>query len=139
MPEKEPAQMLHQQGYRVTPQRLAILSVLEETDGHLTATEVYERARKILPAVTEATVYRNLDFLVNQGLVLMAHVGSGKMVYESTRHAHHHLICRKCGTSQEIPHALLQSLFEELSTLSGYQIDSLHVTFFGLCPGCQSE
>lgn len=139
MEEKDHTQTIHEKGYRVTPQRLAILNVLEQSEGHLSATEIFERTRKILPAVTEATVYRNLDFLVNEGLVLMAHVGSGKMVYESTRHAHHHLICRKCGASQEVPHTLLQALFEELSRISGYQIDTLHVTFFGLCAGCQSD
>lgn len=139
MSEKEPAQTLHQQGYRVTPQRLAILNVIEESDGHLSAMEVYERTRKILPGVTEATIYRNLDFLVNQGLILMAHVGSGKVVYESTRRLHHHLICRKCGASQEIPHTLLTNLFEELSRVSGYQVDTFHVTFFGICSNCQSQ
>lgn len=139
MSDKETIKDLHRLGYRVTPQRLAILQVLEETPGHLSAIEIYEKTRKILPGVTEATIYRNLDFLVNQGLALMAHVGSGKIVYESTRHAHHHLICKKCGGSIEIPHILLKTLFDELRQFSGYQIDTVHVTFFGLCSECQSE
>ena len=130
---------LRAHGFRLTPQRLAILQVVQESHGHLSATEVYERVLERMPGLTEATVYRTLDFLVAQGLALIAHIGSGRIVYESAGHKHHHLICRKCGDSVSITQKDLQPLYDHLEEITGYQLDSSHVTFFGLCPGCKPD
>jgi len=128
---------LRQMGYRLTPQRLAVLQVLEESHGHLSAGEVYQLALARLPGLTEATIYRTLDFLVAHGLALTAHIGSGRMVYESALHDHDHLICRKCGGSVEIDHRDLVTLFQHFEQTTGFMIDASHVTFFGLCPDCK--
>ena len=130
---------LRSQGYRMTPQRLVILSILEKAGRHLAPQEIFERCRQALPGMTEATVYRTLNFLTEQGLVLPAHIGSGQLVYEIAGHDHHHLICRACGETREIDHAVLQSLYRQFQENTGYRIDSMHVTFFGLCPGCQNS
>ena len=92
-----------------------------------------------MPGLTEATVYRTLSFLTEQGLALAAHVGNGQLIYEIAEHDHHHLICRSCGSTQEIDHTALKALYEEFQARTGYQIDSIHVTFFGLCPDCQQK
>jgi len=128
---------LRRHGYRLTPQRLVVLRVLDESHGHLSAGEIYQLAAARLPGLTEATVYRTLDFLVSQGLALAAHIGSGRMVYESAIHDHHHLICRSCGASVEINHQDLATLFRHFEQTTGFIIDASHVTFFGLCPDCQ--
>ncbi len=80
---------LREQGYRLTPQRLAILDVLRNTHGHLNPTEIYQRVAQAIPGLTEATVYRTLNFLAEQGLVLVAHLGRGRLAYELTEHDHH--------------------------------------------------
>lgn len=128
---------LHAHGFRVTPQRLAILRILEEANGHLPPLMIYERAQQLLPGITEATVYRTLNFLVDQGLALAAHIGNGQLVYEIAGREHHHLICRRCGEAIEIDHQLLKDIYEELHQRTGFQIDCIHVTFFGLCSECQ--
>jgi Fe2+ or Zn2+ uptake regulation protein len=129
---------LRAQGYRLTPQRLAILRVLREAGQHLTPLEVCQRAQQTMPGLTEATVYRSLGFLADNGLILAAHVGSGQLVYEIAGHDHHHVICRACGQMVEIEHDVLTALFAQLKEQTGYEIDSLHTTFFGLCPACQA-
>jgi Fe2+ or Zn2+ uptake regulation protein len=128
---------LRAHGYRLTPQRLAIFSILQEAGCHLTPGEVYERAQAVMPGLTEATVYRTLNFLVEQGFALAAHVGSGQLVFEIAEHDHHHLICKACGLTHEIDHAALEALYEQFQADTGFLIDSVHVTFFGLCPDCQ--
>ncbi|MFU8773455.1 MAG: Fur family transcriptional regulator [Anaerolineales bacterium] len=130
---------LRDKGFRLTPQRLSILQILHASEDHLTPTEIYHQARKITPGMTEATVYRTLSFLSEQGLALEAHVGSGQLVYEIAERDHHHLICRKCGKSPEIEHAMLQALYQELQKKTGFLIDSTHMTFFGLCSKCQEN
>lgn len=130
---------LHQRGFRMTPQRLLVLQILKDAGRHLAPQEIFAQAQRILPAMTEATVYRTLSFLSEQGLILAAHIGNGQLVYEIAGHDHHHLICRACGATQQIDHQFLESLYQQFRSKTGYQIDSLHVTFFGLCPDCQKN
>jgi len=130
---------LRDQGYRMTPQRLAILRILHQAGRHLTPVEVCQQAEQEMPGLTEATVYRTLNFLTEQGLALAAHVGNGQLVYEIAGHDHHHLICRACGQEMEIEHELLSDLYVLFKKHTGYHIDSIHTTFFGLCPACQGK
>lgn len=127
---------LRKQGHRLTPQRLLILQILEEQRGHLSPAEIFEQVSLRMPGMTEATVYRTLEFLAHKGLAMVAHIGNGRLVYETTGHNHHHLICRSCGESIEIEHDLLESVYEQFHQRTGFQIDCCHVTFFGLCPHC---
>jgi Fe2+ or Zn2+ uptake regulation protein len=127
---------LRSQGYRLTPQRLAILEVLRSANGHLTPSKIYQQVVADLPGLTEATVYRTLNFLAEQGLVLVAHLGRGQLVYEIAEHDHHHLICKECGDMKEIDHLEFKALYDQFLEDTGYQINSVHTTFFGLCPDC---
>ena len=127
---------LREQGYRLTPQRLAILEVLKQADGHLSPTEIFNQVVQEIPGLTEATVYRTLNFLAEQGLVLVAHLGRGQLVYEFAEHDHHHLVCRNCGEMQEIDHRQLKQLYDNFLDDTGYQINPIHATFFGFCPEC---
>jgi Fe2+ or Zn2+ uptake regulation protein len=127
---------LREQGYRLTPQRLAILEVLRNAHGHLSPTEIYQQVAQDIPGLTEATVYRTLNFLAEQGLVLVAHLGRGQLVYEFTEHDHHHLICNQCGDMREIDHLELKDLYKQFLNNTGYQINTIHATFFGFCPEC---
>lgn len=128
---------LRARGYRMTPQRLAILHVLHHSGVHLSPAEVYERASAELPSLTESTVYRTLEFLAKNGLVRAAHMVSGRLVYEIAGHEHHHLKCRSCGNETEVEHTLLENLYRQLEAESGYRLTDSHITFFGLCPNCQ--
>lgn len=130
---------LRTQGHRITPQRMAILRVLRTAHGHLSPAEIYERVLPELPGMTEATVYRTLNFLAEQGLVLVAHVGHGQLVYEIADHDHHHLICRSCGRTEEVDHEALKMLYRNFLEETGYRIDTIHTTFFGWCPDCQKS
>ena len=129
---------LRERGFRMTPQRMAILHILHSANGHLSPTEVYERASRDIPGLTEATVYRTLEFLAQNGLACSAHTGNGHLVYEIAEHEHDHLICRKCGAEMQIDHAPLEKTYAELEASSGYRFIDSHMTFFGLCPECQS-
>ncbi len=130
---------LRARGFRMTPQRLAILHVLHHSGSHLSPGEVYQRASQDVPGLTEATVYRTLEFLAQNGLACSAHMGSGHLVYEIAKQDHHHLVCRKCSAEIQIEHAPLEQLYAELEASSGFRFIDSHVTFFGLCPECQKN
>ena len=128
---------LRARGYRLTPQRLAILHVLRHEGKHLSPAEVYKKARKELPRLTEPTVYRTLEFLADNGLVRPSYSATGHLTYEIAGIEHHHIVCRNCGDEVEVEHTLLESLYRLLETTSGYRSIDSHVTFFGVCPACQ--
>lgn len=131
---------LRARGYRMTPQRHAILHVLCHSGKHLSPSEVYVKAQKQLPSLTEATVYRTLEFLAENHLARPAHMGTGHLVYEIARQEHHHhLKCRVCGNELEVQHKVLEKVYNKLETESGYQLTDSHLTFFGVCPDCQNK
>jgi Fe2+ or Zn2+ uptake regulation protein len=133
----EYAPELRARGFRMTPQRLTILHVLRHAGTHLSPREVYKQAKDELPRLTEPTVYRTLEFLAKNGLARPTHAGKGRLRYEISDNDHHHIVCRVCGGEVSVEHALLAGLYRQLESASGYlQIDS-HLTFFGICPGCQ--
>lgn len=127
---------LRSRGFRMTPQRMTILHVLHQAGTHLSPGDIYTRARHELPGLTEPTVYRTLDFLVENGLVHPSQSGGGHLTYEIAGRDHHHLVCRVCGGEIEVEHSLLANLYRRLEKSTGYHKIDSHVTFFGLCPDC---
>jgi Fe2+ or Zn2+ uptake regulation protein len=131
-------QELRERGFRMTPQRQAILQILHDANGHLSPVDIFNKANRNIPGLTETTVYRTLEFLAQNEMIHSAQNSSGHLVYEIAGHVHHHLICQTCNSSIEIDHAVLQNLYEQLEADSGYNLNTSHMTFFGLCPDCQS-
>jgi Fe2+ or Zn2+ uptake regulation protein len=135
----EYAPQLRARGYRMTPQRMAILHVLHHEGTHLSPGEVYKQAQAELPGLTEPTVYRTLEFLADNGLVRPSYSSSGHLTYEIAGSEHHHIVCRICGGEIEVEHTMLESLYRLLEMSSEYRSIDSHVTFFGVCPSCQKS
>jgi len=133
----EYAPQLRSRGYRITPQRMAILHVLRHAGSHLTPKDVYRRAKKEFPNLTEPTVYTTLEFLAKNGLAHLSQADGGHLTYEFSSSDHHHIVCRICGNEVELKHAPLESFYRYLeSTTVFIRIDS-HLIFRGVCPDCQ--
>jgi Fur family ferric uptake transcriptional regulator len=128
--------MLRERGYRMTTQRLTILQALHE-GGHLSPAEIYQNVRQA--GMTEATVYRILEFLAINGVVMVADRGNGHLAYELSGESHHHLNCRSCGKEVEIDPGLLEPAIKRIEEESGFHLNARHLTFFGLCSDCQSN
>ena len=120
-----------------TSQRELILDVFLRTEDHLSNEDLYQLVKKEDPTVGQTTVYRTLEFLVENQLALAAHVGSGKLVYQASGNDHHHVICRVCESEIELPHQQLEQLYGQIEQSTGYRLTTSHLTFFGLCPDCQ--
>lgn len=131
------ATQLREAGYRVTPQRQLILDAVCELGGHVTPEEVYARVQMITPSLNLTTVYRTLQFLSEQNILTITQLRDGRSSYEiASSEPHHHLVCRGCNTSIEIPHAALRSFFHNMQGQHGFTIDMNHITFFGYCADC---
>lgn len=132
-------QELRQRGFRMTPQRQVILHILHDAKQHLSPVDIFNKANRDVPGLTEATVYRTLEFLAQNEMVHSALNSNGHLVYELAGHEHHHLVCQNCDESIEIDHAVLQKLYGQLEADSGYILNTSHMTFFGLCSICQNK
>ena len=124
---------------RNTRQRGIILDILRESHEHPTAETVYREARRVLPNISLGTVYRNLNFLRDQGAVREirpSEGGSSRFDRADTPHAHFH--CVHCSALLDIPlPPALESLrFEEEERISAVSLVDLHV--IGSCSGCEA-
>lgn len=129
------SQTLRARGYRMTPQRVAILEALHH-DGHLSPAQIYTRVRST--GMTEATVYRTLEFLRANGIIYAAYNRDGHLTYDLAGRDHHHLICRLCGAEVEVGQETLQEALARLEEQTGYRLSDAHLTLVGLCPQCQA-
>ncbi len=134
------AERLREKGYRLTPQRLIILSAIEASDEHISAEEIYAQVAARYPNVNISTVYRTLELLKKLGMVYEINLGEGRIRFHSEGSGHHHhLVCQQCGTVIDIDEATLSSLKDALRRDYGFQAELRHVGVFGICEKCQRK
>ncbi len=125
-------------GLRLTPQREVLLRVLSEAMGHPTADEMVQRVREVLPTVSHATVYRNLQELVREGLIGTLEVGGSAVQFEVNPDDHHHFVCHKCGHVWDVYLSSLDVRINRRRTeLDGFRVDRRDVQLHGVCSDCR--
>ena len=131
---------LSKQGYRMTPQRVMILSVIEESNHHISAEEIYAQVTAKYPRVNISTVYRTLELLKRLGLIYEIDLGEGRTRYHSeSKGHHHHLVCQKCGAVIDISESVLFPLQAVLLQAFNFSADLRHIAIFGLCENCRQN
>jgi Fur family ferric uptake transcriptional regulator len=129
---------LRQEGYRLTPQRMMILTIIEDSVSHISAEEIHRKVRERHPFVNISTIYRTLNLLKKLRLISETDLGEGYVRYELLeRQRHHHLVCRRCGESFAFEHELLKPLQRRLLKDYGFAADVDHFAIFGLCQRCR--
>ncbi|MFO7605430.1 MAG: transcriptional repressor [Desulfurivibrionaceae bacterium] len=123
---------------RMTNQRRVILEELSKIYFHPTASDVYDIVRKKLPNVSLGTVYRNLDLLSSCRTIQKLDFGEPHKRFDGNPEPHYHINCSRCGRVDDAPIELKPELEKEAEKISGYQIDSHHISYSGLCPDCVS-
>lgn len=124
---------------RLTTQRQIILEELAKVKSHPTASELYDMVRKRLPRIGLGTVYRNLELMADNGMILKIEVGGTQKRFDATTEDHYHIRCSNCGKVDDIDVPIIDSLVAEASASSNYQIMGHHVEFTGICSECQKK
>jgi len=122
---------------RNTRQRGVILDILRETNAHPTAEMIYRQERRAIPNISLGTVYRNLNFLREQGLVREIRSGDGgSSRFEGVHTPHAHFHCVGCNGLMDIPlpEGLEKARWPEETKISAVASIDLHV--IGSCAGC---
>ena len=131
---------LSEQGYRLTPQRLMILSAIENSDNHISAEEIYAQVVAKYPHINISTVYRTLELLKGLGLVTETDLGGGRFRYHpADKGHHHHLVCRECGAIIDLDESMLSSLKDTLLREYRFIADLRHLAIFGRCVKCRAK
>lgn len=137
--ENKIAAALREEGYKLTPQRRAIIAMIISSHEHLTPADIYEKVHREYPAIGLVTVYRTIEVLARLGLLCEVHVGGSCRSYLIRRppEHHHHLVCSGCGKVIDFTNCELDALEERLSQETGFKIHSHLLEFLGWCNGCQ--
>ncbi len=121
---------------RLTPQRQIILEELSKVKTHPTANEIYDMVRKRLPRIGLGTVYRNLDLMAENGLILKLEVGGTQKRFDATTDLHYHIRCSECGRVDDIDMEVLPQIDQAAADATGWHILGHHIEFTGICKTC---
>ncbi len=131
---------LRARGWRITPQRRAVIQALDGEHVHLSAEQVHGAARRVVPEVSLATVYNTLNELVGMGEISEIHLADGTARYDpKTGPDHHHLLCDRCGLTFDVEPAGVGGLSLPRSQRYGMTIDTVEVVFRGRCSNCAEQ
>ncbi len=122
-----------------TVQRTVIFEELHGVKIHPTADEVYAMARKRMPNISIATVYRNLETMATNGDILRLDIAGKRRRYDADLSKHYHLRCRSCGGVSDISQAAISQVTQKLEKLKGVSgIEGYSLEFRGICEHCQN-
>jgi Fur family ferric uptake transcriptional regulator len=129
---------LRERGFRRTPQRDMVLSVMHQLDDFATADEIYHQVQALSSAVDISTVYRTLDLLQDFQLVAAVEAGDGQRRFklEGVHDAHLHLVCRQCGAVVGAEISPVEALVTYARREHGFVIEPDHLSIAGLCRSC---
>lgn len=129
--------LLKEYNLKVTPQRLAIVEELHK-NGHMNIDEIYKNLLEKFPSISLATIYKNVNAMVERVFLNEVKIPEAKSVYELAKDEHSHLVCTSCGKIEDITidTSMLQVNLKEKST---FKVENVDVVFSGICKSCQNK
>ena len=123
--------------YKRSRQRERIYELLQSTGIHPTADWIYNQLNDEFPSLSMGTVYRNLNILIEQGLINKIDFGSTFDRFEANTEPHYHFICEACGSIADLKLPIDESLNDRVRSRSGYTPRYHRIEFFGTCGECR--
>ncbi|MFL0196468.1 Fur family transcriptional regulator [Clostridium sp. WILCCON 0269] len=135
---------LKEKGYKLTPQRRAVVDIIIKNEGkHLTTEQIYDQVKIECPEIGLATVYRTVQLLEDIGVICKLDLNDGcnryEIVHREENHHHHHLICTKCSRIIEVTDDLLESLERKIEEKYNFKILNHSLKFYGICSECTKK
>lgn len=131
--------LLREKGYKVTPQRIAILRVLIGNESHPSADQIYEEVRREHPMISLATVYKTLDLLEDLGEVMELGFSNQSTRYDPQVEPHLNLVCLQCGDIEDLYDVSLDGIRDTVEDNSDFQVTSGRFELYGMCSSCRSD
>ena len=122
---------------RRTTQRTAIIEVFQNEDRPLGIEEILERGKNAVASLNQATVYRTIKLLLEQGsLRQIWHPTFGTLYELANKGHHHHFHCRVCNRVYDLPGCPLPETALEAGP---FLVEDHDFLLFGVCPGCRAH
>ncbi|MBD3313952.1 transcriptional repressor [Candidatus Woesearchaeota archaeon] len=121
---------------RITTQKIKILEYLWSVNHHPTADEIYSEVKKDLPAISLATVYRNLHSLAEEGDIQKIEVNK-EFRFDGDISPHQHCVCKKCGNISEIFSKDIARHSMQNAETEDFEPHSVKTIFHGICRECK--
>jgi Fe2+ or Zn2+ uptake regulation protein len=139
-PAEQLAEQLRDHGLRATTTRVAVLRAVSELSGHPDTDMIASRVRATVGTISTQAVYDGLHAMTRVGLLRRIEPAGSPARYETrVGDNHHHVVCRACGAAHDIDCVVgAAPCLDPGSETAGFAIDEAEVTFWGLCPTCQS-
>lgn len=131
---EEGKERLRALGYKLTPQRCAVLRLFAAQPTHMTAQEVWSQLEHIEPGLSRATVYNTLEVLEQAGVLLRVQAEGGPTYFDPRIDPHHHAQCGRCGQIFDLELAPVSPA--ALPTLEGFAVESVTLWLRGTCAAC---
>ena len=123
-------------GMSLTHQREVIFRALMEMEGHPSPEAIYGRVKRQIPAISLATVYKNLKTFLDTGLAREVSLHHGALRLETNSHPHHHFVCIRCKEIFDIDEDRLAPVQLRQDLPEGFRLQRYSVEFQGLCRRC---
>jgi Fur family transcriptional regulator, peroxide stress response regulator len=125
--------------FRITPQRLAVLTILAASEDHPSVERIFEQVKKDFPTTSLATIYKTIAVLKELNEVLEISFAESSRFDGQKPYPHPHVICLKCKKILDPDLLGIRELTEEAAQRTGFQINTHRLDFFGTCPECQAK
>lgn len=120
----------------MTKQRKVIFDIIQKSEDHLTAEQIFLLAKEEIPSIAVGTVYRNLNLMVSEGEIRKISMFRAPDRFDKTLCPHEHMICSRCGSLKDIS---LDGLKETLDRQTGTEILSYDLNLYYICPDCYNQ
>lgn len=120
----------------MTKQRKLILSIIQQSEKHLSAEEIYALAKEQMPSIVLATVYNNLNALTEQNVIRRVSLHGQRAYFDKTVSSHEHILCDRCGELKDIQIGDLTRLLRERS---GVNVSSYELNLHYVCEACRAK
>src|SRR3954467_10027732 len=130
-------QLCAEHGIAVTHQRQILLEVMQGMEGHPSPEEVYARVKRKIPAISLATVYKNIHLFVESGIFRKMSMHHGSVRVEMNDEEHHHMVCSRCKAITDIGEKELGLAPKRRRLPDGFLVERYAVDIIGLCAKCQ--
>jgi len=126
--------LLQEFNLKATPQRLEIVNLLYDK-GHLTIDNLYVMLQDKFPSLSLATIYKNINKMINNNFLSEVNIPNQKSVYELVKKEHSHIVCSKCNEIIDI-NLNISNIINDAENKTSYQIEQSSIIFNGICPKC---
>lgn len=124
----------------MTRQRRAVIDAIAAAESGLTASELYDEARRQYPRIGLATIYRTLDLLADVGALRRIHSPDRCETFAPALGAHgHSVVCTQCGRVREFTGCDLRAVVAAATEETGYAIAGHILELSGVCRTCRGR